>query len=278
MLTGQTGLHAGAQILWVFGFIIAAILGNQMNLSNQVTGHHLYSVFFVGIFVLLLPEVLQDLNALLAYFFLIIGQYRLNQIRPFETIKLKLFDASLCVLIASLFLEWSLLYYLLLWVFVYLYSPKKVRNWLVPLAALILFFLLVYASFLLANQEDFIWNHYSLHLAKSFSFNYGNVEAQFLIVLGFILLSLLGLREHRKSGYGKALQMRINALVFILGCIVVLLELPNGNQTYLLTFYPVALFAAKYTEAISKRWRRELWLIGFLLLALGLFGAEWIRQ
>lgn len=275
---GNNHHSIGVSLLTLIGLFSSAVAGNYLAISNQLIAPHVYTVYVYALLVLLFPNVLLDYKPVLANLFLLGAQIRLNQMRPFKIIKVNVFDASLMVLAASLFLEWCVLFLALIWVYVYAFSPLKPRNWLVPFAAIIGFMLILSAILFLSDNIAFLAQHYRLHVSLT---NWRLSNTVYHRVLGFfvaVLLVFLGFRRYRISGFGKALQMRLNSLALILAIGVMLLQFSLGIEAYVLAFGPICLFLSKHIEAFSKSLFRELALIGGLLVSLVVFIFGWIQQ
>lgn len=274
----MVSFSTGLSVLTLMVLFLSAVAGNFLALSNQLIAPHVFILYLFSLLVLLFPNVILDFHSVVANLFLMGAQIRLNQMRPFNNIKGNIFDASLMVLVSSLFLEWSILFLVLIWVYVYSFAPLKLRNWLVPFAAIIVFLMILTAILFITKNISFIKEHYQFKSALN-SLQFADAAYSGLWFFStLILLVFIGFRSHKITGFGKALQMRLNGLVLVLASAVIVLQLPLGNNAYLLAFGAISLFLSKQIEAISKNLFRELVLLGGVLIALTIFIIGWIQQ
>jgi hypothetical protein len=98
----------------------------------------------------------------------------------------------------------------------------------------------------------------------------------------FLILALLAglvsfLRQSR-SGHGRLTQMRLLALGWLMGIVVLLLTGDRMGSTVMLTFFPASVFLGKYVESIGRDFFRELVLGMALLASLWVFFAQWFLK
>lgn len=275
---GLDSFSLGVSVLIFLGLLCSAVAGNFLALSNQLIGPHVFTIYLFALMILLFPKVVLDYQTVLSNILLMGAQIRLNQIRPFKNIKANIFDASLMVLVSSLFLEWSILFFVLIWVYVYAFGPLKPRNWLVPIAAIIVFMLILSAALLASGRISFLTGHYQFNIALNNVQLIDATNSRLLVFLILVLLVFFGFRRNKITGFGKALQMRLNGLLLILVSVVIILQRPLGYEAYLLAFGSISLFLSKQIEAITKSLYRELVLLGGLLISLTVFIIGWIQQ
>ena len=108
----------------------------------------------------------------------------------------------------------------------YIYEPKNIRNWLVPLSAVFAFLMIVYGILVLADKVDFLQEHYRF----DFKFNVfllfwtgGNSSKFIVYVLLILITTIISFLKLSKSGLGKIVTMRLVVLSFILGILLKML-------------------------------------------------------
>ena len=230
---------------------------------NKITAANSFAILFYALLILVFPETLADRNAIFCSFFLLLATQRLVSIRTLKNIKLKIFDASFWIVVSSFFYEWALLYLILVFLTIYIYKPKNIRNWMVPLAGVFAVFMIMYSVLVLSNNTELLSKHYQF----SFEFNVAYfskwVNSTKLIVYIFLTIfaMLYGLLKLGKAGLGQLVTMRIIGFSFVLGLILKILTSSTDVHPIMVTFFPAAVFFTNYVESIKKQNIREVVLI-----------------
>ncbi|MCM4165934.1 MULTISPECIES: hypothetical protein [unclassified Arenibacter] len=251
-LLGQTA------ILGILSFSIFVV--NFIALRNKITGGNSLAILFYILLIVLFPEVLIDANAIFCSFFLLLSIRRILSFRSLKDIKLKIFDATFWIMIASLFYDWAILYLLVVIVAIYFYEPKNIKNWLVPFAAIIAMALIMLAVLALGNNMDFLWNHYyfDFRFNAVYFYDWSNSTLLFLYVSIVLLCGFLAFLKLGSLGVGKIVTMRLIVLLFFIGLLVKVLKSTPETHPILITFFPAVVFITTYIQSIKKASLREI--------------------
>jgi hypothetical protein len=190
--------------------------------------------------------------------------------KSLKNIKLKILDATLWVLTASLFYDWAALFLLLVFIAIYIYEPKNINNWLVPVVGVVVFVLISFAVLILANNADFFERHYEFSAGRN-SFSMPDMESWLKLLIFVILIIITGMAVFLKSGklgLGRIINLRIIAIYFAISLLVGFLQSSHENFPVLLCFFPGAVFMGKYVEIIKRQKIKELVLLGSILLSI----------
>ena len=248
----------------VLGFLLFSIfVVNFVVTRNQITGANSYAILYFTLLVILFPGVLRDNNAILCGFFLMLAFRRAISLRSLRDIRMKLFDASLWVAVASIFYDWALLFLILVFATLYMYEPKNFRNWLVPIIAVSTVALIAFTALIFAGDTNFFVNHYTFELGAYTTPGTLLTEGRKWIGYGIVIL-LVGIYvffKIGKLGLGRINVMRIVGISFALGMVISLLETTSVTSPVFLTFLPAAALLAKYVETIKRAKIRETVLI-----------------
>ncbi len=243
---------------------------------NQITTANSYVALYFILLILIFSRSVADDNAIFCSFFLLLACRRLLSLRSLKNIKLKIMDASLWVLVSSLFYDWAILFLLLVYIAIYIYEPKNLRNWLIPFVSIFVFVLLSYAALILADNEDYLLAHYQFQLD-----NFNNVlpdwklNTKLIIYATFIAISNLAVfLKSGKLGLGRIINLRLITLYFALSVIVIILSLMTGDLPVLISFFPGAVFLGKYVEMIKRKNIKEMTLYASVFFALFVFAAD----
>jgi len=264
-------LFGQALILGVLLFSIFVV--NFIVKRNKVTGTNSFSILFYALLMVVFPETMADSNAIFCSFFLLLATRRLISIRSLKNIKFKIFDATVWILVSSLFYDWALLYMILVFAAIYYYEPKNIRNWLVPFAGVFTVFMITKCVLILANQEKILTEHYQLDVSLNMAyFSYwGHSTKLICFALGTFLAGLLAFLKLGKTGLGKVVTIRLIALSFIIGLILNVLKLSDNVYPIMVTFFPSVVFITKYIESIRRPNIKEIILITGVIIPFLVF-------
>ena len=140
----------------MFSFFVADFIVKR----NKMTANNSFTMLFLVLLMVVFPETLIDNNIVICHFFILLATRRLISLRSLKNIKFKIFDATLWIMFSSIFMDWSLLYLLVVFVAIYIYAPKTFKNWLVPFTAIIAMALICYGYLVLTGNQTFFLTHY----------------------------------------------------------------------------------------------------------------------
>ena len=240
---------------------------------NKLTSTNSFAILFFTLLFVVFPETLGDNNAIFTSFFLLLAMRRLLSIKSLKNIKLKIFDASLWICISSVFYEWALLYLLLVFVAIYIYEPKNIRNWLVIISVGFCFLIILYGILVLLDKPNFILEHYdfAINYDAIFPIKWWTSLKMTLYALFNIALAFSAFVHLSKSGVGKVIVMRLIAFSFVIGLVVNVLVTSENNNAVMITFFPSVIFIVNYLESIKKPKFLELILVSSILIPIIVF-------
>jgi hypothetical protein len=218
--------------------------------------------------IVVFPEVLLDSNAILCSFFILLAVRRLLSLRSLKNIKLKIFDATLWIMVASLFYDWALMYLLLVFVAIYFYQPKNIRNWLIPFVSIFTMSIITFAILALINNPYYLSEHYNFNFdIKTGNFNDFKVGAYLFFYVFIVLLSgFLGYIKLGNVGVGRLVSMRLILYLFLIGLLIYLFKSSLDNHPIMITFFPAVVFMASYVETIKRDRIKELVLLTVIII------------
>lgn len=243
---------------------------------NKITGTNSFSLLFYVLLIVVFPNTIADNNAVFCSFFLLLAIRRLISMRSLRNVKLKIFDASVWIMVSSLFYDWALLFMLLVFAAIYIYEPKNFRNWLVPFVALFTVLMISYSMLILAGHSNFLVTHYkfALQFNTTYFLNWGNGSKLILYVLITFITAVLAFIKLGSAGLGKIASMRLIALYFIVGLILKVLTTTSDAYPILVTFFPAVVFMTNYVESIRKANVKEIVLMACMAIPFFVFLVE----
>ncbi len=261
----------------VLGFLLFAVfVVNFVVQRNQITGNHSYVIYFFTLLIILFPEVLLDNNGIVCGFFLLLAFRRIISLRSLRNVKMKLFDASLWIVVASIFYDWALLFFILVFVTLYMYEPKNIRNWLVPIISIASVALIVFSVLIFMDNTDYIFEHYAFEFGvyKDPTELWSQGQKLVFYAILILLVGVYALVKIGKLGLGRILIMRLVAIAFALGLAVSLIKTAPDTFPVFITFFPGAALLGKYVETIKRAKIREMVLIISLVVPI----LTWIAE
>ncbi|MGB5782821.1 MAG: hypothetical protein WBM42_13180 [Eudoraea sp.] len=225
---------------------------------NQITATNSYAILYFTLLIIIFPEVLLDDNAVFCSFFLLLAIRRLISLKSLKNIKLKVFDATIWTLAASLFYDWAILYLILVCIAIYFYEPKNIKNWLVPLTGILTIGIIVLCFLIITDNLDFLKNHYQFSFKGDIIAYWINSTKLAIYAIITIIIAALAFIKMGKLGMGKIITMRLIAISLAIGLLVTFLKTSNDTFPVLITFFSGAIFLAKYVELIKRATLKEI--------------------
>lgn len=268
-LNGLLGLGCMLFSIFIVNFIVQ---------RNQLTSSHSLAMLFYFFFIILFPDTMLDPQGIFASVFLLLALRRLISMKSLKNPKGKIFDGALWILVASLFVNWAILFLLLVWFYIYFYVPKHINYWLIPIAAIVVVALISWSVSYLMGDPGFLYQHYNLQLPQ---WDLEWIPKGSLIKAGAFLLIILAagiasFAKQGKSGQGKLTQLRLLILGWILGIVVVFLTGERAPSTIIFLFFPSAVFAARFIESVRRELVKNVLLFGALFTSMIVFFLKWI--
>lgn len=227
---------------------------------NKITLPNSYAILFYVLLIVVFPETLSDNNAILCSLFILLATRRMLSIKSLKDIKLKIFDATLWILVSSIFYNWAIIYLILVFVSIYIYDPKNIRNWLVVFVATCSYFLILYAFLIAIDQPNFLVSNYN------YKFDYNVLDVLnwssglkiLLYTITNIVFGAIGFLKLGKTGVGKITTLRLISLSFLLGLMLSLLSTTGTQHAIIITFFPSVVFITNYLESIKRNNIKEV--------------------
>lgn len=265
----------------VLGILLFSVMVvNFIVKRNQISGTNDFTIFYYTLLIVLFPDTLLDYNAILSSYFLLLALRRLISLKSFKNIKSKLFDATFWIAVGSLFYDWILLFVVLVYICIYFYEPKNIRNWLVPVLCLACAAIILYMFLILTGNTDFMLDHYrfkiSLYSNILFSIQ-GSIKIM-LYLLTVVVIGIVSFVKLGKLGMGKIVTMRIITISFFVGFIVTVLSSSETLSAIMITFFPAAVLFTKYVEVIKRINIKEVALILSIVVPFMVFLGELIAK
>lgn len=273
---GSVNLSTVCYKLLLFCVVYTSILIlNFIVGKNKLTQNNNYEILLYALFLLAIPDALNDNNVIFSNLFVFFGLRRLISLRSQKNINKKLFDTSFWFAIAALFYFWSILFFVLILIALALYTDNKIKHWIIP-------FVGVAAVFLLSLSISVIYYNNFFGAFKSLpevSFDFSGYNSISYIIPLTILFSFGAWSSwfYIKEVRGKMKNFRPSfkiVLYAVLVALAILILAPNKNGSeFLFMFAPLSIIITNYIETIQEKWFKEVFLgvlvvLPFVLLML----------
>lgn len=248
----------GEVILWFFVKVITVYLNlfliSFMIRKNHITANNHYAGLFFIIYLGLFPTTFLGNQWLIANVILLFSLRRILSIRSLLSIKTKLFDASFWLLVASLFNQWLLLFFVVVGLAIYFYQSSNTRNWLVPVSAVGAFSLLVFAWVGGPEINTFLHEQYPFDFSLEELRNPNISWLKLMVYTGITFVAIgINYRNLSKSVLGRLLSIRLILFAFFVGIAITILNMPKGVESALYSFFPAAILMSNALEEINKK-------------------------
>ncbi|MDO7172168.1 DUF6427 family protein [Mariniflexile sp. AS56] len=265
-----------AKQLAVFSICIVTILVfNFIITKNSLTQENNYEILLFSLFLLAIVQTTSNTNILVSNLFVLLGLRKIMSLRSQKNIKSKLFDAALCIAIASLFYFWSVLFFIAFLFSLIFYSDNNIRHWLIPFMGAATIFSIAVGVSVVVYDDFFEIFKSSRDVSYDFS-SYNSTRYLVGITMLFsfgIWSSFFYLQSIKKKKKGLRASFKIVVIAAILSFVIILLAPQKNGSEFLFLFAPLAIIITNYIEIVEDKWFKEVFLavliiIPFVLLSL----------
>ncbi|MEL1241503.1 DUF6427 family protein [Flavobacterium flavipallidum] len=246
----------------VVGLIVlfSALLINFISKRNGLSKDSAYSILFFLLFFLFFPSLFDDINLILANFFILLALRRLISLQSQKASKEKIFDASLWIFVASLFHFWCILFLVLVFISIISHVIGDYRNWLLPfiaffaIAIIFVMYALVFNADIISYIAKGIETNFSIDY---FTNNYQNAAlsiyatvALFFVISMVMTLSSRPLQLH--ASFKKLL------FAFFIAVAIYVISASKSNDLLIFTIAPLVMMATAHIEMPQQKLNQEL--------------------
>ena len=259
-------------ILKLFGILIlilaSVFLTNFISKKNGLTRDNTYAALLFVLILSFFPYTFSNIEIIISNVFILLAIRRIISLKSYIQIKLKLFDASLWICLATIFYEWAILFFFLVFVAILHYGLKDIRNWLIPLVAIITVCIFVVTFFYLTNQLDKLSGilnfKIGLNIDKYLDMRY---LIPFLYILTMGTLATFSYFANIKSKLSEEQSSILLVIVaFLVSLFISLLSNNERTSEFIFMGFPLAIVMTNYIELIKKWWYKEFILWTFIIL------------
>ncbi|WP_147405004.1 DUF6427 family protein [Aquimarina sp. AD10] len=256
-------------------YVLPMIMLNFITQTGGLTEKGTYTIVLYAFFTSMLPNGLTNIHMLVSSAFILLGLRSLLELRNGKFIKANLFNASLCIGIASVAHFWSIGFILLLFLAIFYFEPKNYRNWMIPGLGLCTVFVFANCYTLLVYDSFFsIWDYiapfslsFQSYIGKSQLFSVGILTICIVFFLGIYIIKF----SRRKTNVKPILKLIIAYLVIAIA-VMMISEQKNTSELFFITV-PLAIMGSTYLE-MEYHWLAKeinIWVFALLPFTILLF-------
>ncbi|MGJ8591418.1 MAG: DUF6427 family protein [Aquaticitalea sp.] len=262
-----------AKQAFYFAIVLASLFLLDFFASrNSLTKKNSYKLLMFGLFMAMLPETLLNSRTLMANFFILLALRRIISLRTQKDIKKKLFDAAFWISIATLLYFWAILFFVLIFAAMILYSIINIKNWIVPLTG-VLAVIIIWISVMLVMNNDFTDYFEELFV---YNFDFTGLNSARIIISTTILISYgtwasFYFIKHLKDK-SKSLRPSFTIIIIssIIALLIILISPYKDGSEFIFMFAPLSIIMTNYLEVTKEKWFQEV-LIWVLVLIPAVF-------
>lgn len=257
-----------------FGFLLIylflMVLINFIVKRNQVTEKNSFTIVLFALFTVSFSAILENGKVLVSALFILLALRRIISLKSEIAVKNKIFDASFWIALSALFFEWSLLFFVIVYLAILLHAASDYRNWIIPIMAILCVFIL-YTCFHLLVYDSF-FKVLTFFRAPDFNFfNYG--EPYILLPLSFMLAFALWiivdfLLVIKNAARNLKPSLVLVLAIWVISIFVVIFSHTKDGSELLFFIIPTSIIGANYFQRKKEKTFKEVLLIVLAITTL----------
>jgi len=257
---------AGNLFLFPILFFMIRFINRKNNLSNLNSYVLLVLVILFGIF----PQTMEVKQVFFAHLFLLMAFRRIYSLKTHKNSKAKIFDSAFWISVATIFYNWSVLFFPLIFVGIIVFRKQSMRNFIIAIVGLIIPIFLVFTYYFFTDSID-AFNQLFLF---EYSFSFADVIMNYKLWISLLVLLVL------LTVAIILINFNINSLVntikpswrlviahLTLGVLIVIVAPIKDSAIILFLFFPSAIILANFLQIIHNKRVKEVFMISLLLLS-----------
>lgn len=272
-----TSLYSLLKTIGVLGiFVFTVFLIQFIVLRNRLVSDNAYVPLLFLCFILMFPNVMLNARLVVANFFILLALRRLYSLHSLKSPQEKLFDASLWILVATLFHFWSIFYIILLFYAVASYVSRDYKNWLIPFIALFVVFIFLSVYLILMDETYLEWIQTKTVISLDFTqFDNLFINLSLAVFASIALLFFFAELIHfKKKQFNMQSSYKKVILSFVIAVAIYIVSSGKNEGSLLFTFFPLAILGSNYIEMVPQNWRKEAIVYSVLGIATFFFVSQ----
>ncbi|MDO4881316.1 MAG: DUF6427 family protein [Capnocytophaga sp.] len=259
------------EILSSFGIAILLIINiiiiNSIDRQSHLSLGNSYLPFFILILTSFFPIVYYDIKIMISSVLTIIIFKKLLYADYNQDARLSFLDASMLVVIAFLFYNYSFLNIFLIWFSILSYGNKVYRNLFIPIIGVLIVFLLILVISIPFNLTNYFYNliNISFYLSIKDFLNKDFLPVILVVLINLSITSWCLWKRYKR----KVSQFLI--FITILGFLAVLFSQQKDASAMVFLTLPTSVSLVVILENIKRNWLKESVLWFFIIVSFSIF-------
>jgi len=249
--------------------VFAMLLVDFIVRKNTLTQSHTLGIYVFSCIVLLFPALLQW-DALAALILGLLGFRRMFSMSSEKNTEKKILDASVWMLLASIFYFWNLLWFIPLFLAIAFMTHKQFRHFFIPVMGSIGMFLIITAyHFIIEDSFDWFWRWLKWPSFDFVAYGTTSIMVGITMLLSFYFWALFH-RLGMVSDVPKKIKNNYILLTYtsIASIFVVLMSFEKNGAELVFLAAPTSLIIAGYLERPYDLWLKEIMMWLLLLMPI----------
>lgn len=238
--------------------------------KNDLTKKHSYGILILGLSVIIVPEIFNNLDDLIANLLVLFALRRLFSLHTKRSLSKKFFDAVFWISLASLFNSWAVLYLIIVIVALINYWQSEIKYVVVSLFGALTVFILLIVFNIVYNDSYILKTNFNF----AFDFNISNYNntwdiLRLTILSSVFLWSTVYYLRAISSKNRKQKPIHILVLISAIISVAIVILAPEKSGSELVFFIvPFSIIAANYLEMIKEKWFKDVFLFLLVLIPI----------
>lgn len=259
------------QVPIVFLLLFSLFMVDFIVKKNELVQQNDYALFIVSLFIGFFPNIFEHYTIVIIHVLLLLAFRRIISLRSLQSIKQKLIDASMYIMVAMLFDSWIIIYLLILYIGIVLYVSSDYRNWLVPFVGSFSILSIYLTYNYITNQPILSDPLFTFDLQIEYPLqNYKRITLHLLITLLFCVNFVIFFLKIKTYSSQKKNSFLLTNLLFFIGIVYVLFAKNNTQNTEILLLFPLGVSTANMLENIENKRKINSYIILLMIVSFGL--------
>ena len=251
-------------------FLLSAMVLDFIAKKNELTKRSGFKILIFAVCSVSFLSILKDNQVIVANLCILLSLRKIISLRSSKEISLKIFDATFWICIASLFYFWAILFIIIVYCGILFHAINYLKNWLIPLVAIFVVFIMVTTYHLLFNDAFYSWAAWFQESSFDFS-NYQNLVI--LIPLSILLALTLWTLSHyfklfQRSGVRSRPAYMLVFITLIISILVAIFSPVKNGSELLFFFVPFSIITSNYFDSKKEQGFKEVLLITLILMPI----------
>ncbi|RKS55416.1 hypothetical protein BC962_0378 [Gillisia mitskevichiae] len=251
-------------------FLLSAMVLDFIAKKNELTKRSGFKILIFAVCSVSFLAILQDNQIIVANLCVLLALRRVISLKSRKDIALKIFDATFWICIASLFYFWSILFIFIVYFGILFHAINYFKNWLIPLVAVFVVFILVTTFHLIFHDDFYTWAAWFQNSSFKFE-NYQNLSVlipiSIILALSFWTLSHY-FKLYNKSGIRSRPTYLLVFITLLISVMVAILSPVKNGSELLFFFVPFSIIASNYFDSKKEKGFKEVLLIVLILMPI----------